>query len=449
MTLIEFFDKDAINNVCFSLVKKPERVVFVGDKLKAMEQSARRCHALLAEKGVNVHFSCRVVNKNNIRTIVNRLSEIIEQYDDCVFEVGGGEDLYLVAIGIVFQKYQMGSAPGIRGESFFSKLKSLFQSDPQSVPEKRVQLCRFNLRDNTIIDLNLNEQTTPQKDALRISVEELISIYGGAIVYEEQKKGTTYRWILTPKFVNDVKSMWDICRSDVQLWNTQINVIEAAASLNRSKDSLKTSVSMDALNAELRRRQLKYVAVHSIFSRLSQKGLLTSYECADDRFSVEFKDEQVKRCLTSSGQVLELIVYFVMKAVKNDDKTPTYDDVMTGVHIDWDGVIHTKRGDYDTENEIDVIATRGATPIFVSCKNGAVEPDELYKLEAVATRFGGSNARKILVATALGRSSGDNYLRQRAADMGIRIVESRNENGTRLRLVDLNIEQMKNVFRSL
>ena len=43
----------------------------------------------------------------------------------------------------------------------------------------------------------------------------------------------------------------------------------------------------------------------------------------------------------------------------------------------------------ETKNEIDVMLMRGVVPVFVSCKNGAVKMDELYKLDTVAQRFGG------------------------------------------------------------
>ena len=63
-------------------------------------------------------------------------------------------------------------------------------------------------------------------------------------------------------------------------------------------------------------------------------------------------------------------------------------------------------------------------PVFVSCKNGIVTADELYKLNTVAERFGGEYSQKVLIATSI-QSLGEagEYLRQRAEDMNIRIIE--------------------------
>ena len=79
---------------------------------------------------------------------------------------------------------------------------------------------------------------------------------------------------------------------------------------------------------------------------------------------------------------------------------------------------------HDTVNEVDVMLMHGTVPVFISCKNGYVDAEELYKLETVAERFGGKYAKRVLVATSID-ALGDagEYLRQRAKDMNIRIIE--------------------------
>ena len=63
-------------------------------------------------------------------------------------------------------------------------------------------------------------------------------------------------------------------------------------------------------------------------------------------------------------------------------------------------------------------------PIFISCKNGYLDSNELYKLKTVAERFGDRYAKMVLVANCiddLGDAAG--YLRQRITDMGIHLIE--------------------------
>ena len=66
---------------------------------------------------------------------------------------------------------------------------------------------------------------------------------------------------------------------------------------------------------------------------------------------------------------------------------------------------------------------KGIVPVFVSCKNGCVDIEELYKFNSVAERFGGKNVRKILIATSLGEDVRSEYFRRRAKDMKIRLIE--------------------------
>ena len=132
-----------------------------------------------------------------------------------------------------------------------------------------------------------------------------------------------------------------------------------------------------------------------------------------------------------------------MKGLKNSDGSPLY-DVMTGVFIDWDG--RTAEDSYDTLNEIDVLATKGVVPVFISCKNGHLSrdfKDELYKFKSVADRFGGQYAKKILITTALDDSQNKDsvaHFRKRAEDMGIRIIDD---------LTTMSDKEAEKTFRNL
>ena len=421
MTLIEFFEKDAIENICSSLTKAPDRVILIGDKLKLMQRQAENYKAILSARGLDVEFICRAVNKNKMQTIIDALFMFVEQYDDCVFDLTGGEDLYLVAAGIVSERYR----------------------------DKNIQMHRFNIRNNTIIDCDEDGKTILESAAPVLSIEENIRIYGGDIVYDENRENTTFRWDMTPDFKRDINAMWDICRQDARLWNTQVCVLEAAERLVGYTDDLEISVPTEHLKDAVRRNGGTYVVIRRIMDGLYNAGLLKEYSADDDMFSLTYKNEQVKYCLTVAGQALEMKVFLAALEAHENDGTKTYNDVMNGVYIDWDGDISTDQDGYDTENEIDVMMMHGMVPVFVSCKNGYIDKDELYKLNAVATRFGGKYAKKVLVATSLDDSDFSNYLRQRAEDMGIRLVEGYSHNGNYKDFTDMNDVEINRVIRSL
>ena len=91
------------------------------------------------------------------------------------------------------------------------------------------------------------------------------------------------------------------------------------------------------------------------------------------------------------------------------------EDCRVGVHIDWDGVIHS--GGQDVLNEIDVMVMDNNLPIFISCKIGSVNQMALYELETVASQFGEKYVRKIL---AIGKPLSSGY-QLRADEMGIEV----------------------------
>ncbi len=397
MTYIEFFDKTAAENICTSLINPPDKVIFIGDSKKLMEKHAERYRELFIERGFVVDFEWKSVNKNNLQTIVRILCEIIEENDDCVFDLTGGDDLYLVAIGIVAERYK----------------------------DKQLQMHRFNIRNGTVIDCDQDGKTITENGSLQMSIEENIRAYGGDIVYDNVKKKGTHRWDITPEFCRDIRRMWKICRKDVHLWNIQIGVLEIAKRLGQtSEEQLKITVPSEHLLNALSGKGTDYVLVKDILARLYKADLITEYSYDEELFTVGFKNLQVKRCLTKAGQALEMIIYISAIEAADNEGIPTYNDVLNGVCIDWDGEIHTESKAYDTENEIDVMMMHGIVPVFVSCKNGSVDVNELYKLNSVAHRFGSKYAKKILVATALASATDfDEYFRQRASDMNIALVE--------------------------
>ena len=133
----------------------------------------------------------------------------------------------------------------------------------------------------------------------------------------------------------------------------------------------------------------------SFLRRMSSAGLIKNYkEKYGGRVSFDFKNNNVKRCLTKSGTLLEFYVTLGALKMKDEKGEYIYNDVMTGVQIDWP---HDGNNEIDIENEIDVILTRDLVPVFISCKNGAFTSEELYKFSVVAARFGGEYVKKVLV----------------------------------------------------
>lgn len=400
MTYIEFFDKTDAENICACLTFTPDRVIFIGDNGDLMKKHIAWYSRVFVDRNQNIEFLYRSVSKSNLEGAVNLLTELVQTYDDCVFGISGGDELLMLALGIVYEQNR----------------------------DRNIQIHRFNIRNSTVSDCDKDGNTIYSHEP-KLSVEEQIRIYGGDVIYGDADGEDTYRWDLNEEFVADIERIWQCCRGNVRYWNKQIGYFETMKELaEKSEDGLTLAVRRSVLEAHLARKKIKFKPARGIISYLLKHGLLTWYDDTDDRFiTVSFKDLQVKRCLTKAGQALEMKMYLAVRAARNNG-VPAYDDAMNGVVIDWDGEPHDEETEhiYDTENEMDILLMHGIVPVFVSCKNGIVTSDELHKLDVVARRFGGQYAKKVLIATSIPADDEDDqgaYLRQRARDMRIKLVE--------------------------
>lgn len=383
MTVIEFFDREsAIENIISTLLCEPQKVVFIGNSPKMMKKSIERYKAVAYGRGLEVEFEAKSVPKNNLTAAVDVIEETISQNKDCVVDLSGGNDLCLVALGTVYAKHR-----------------------------DSVKLHRFNLSDGSMVDCDCDGVVCDSKP-MKLSINECILLYGGRIKCGGK---TAYEWNFSEDFKNDIRLMWSLCRKNPTEWNTRIKLLNKLCSEYSAENSLFYSFESGRLKKYTEKAEeglidtLRSLANLKIINRFVSDGSAVEFA---------FKNEQVKRALSKSGQVLELVV--TAAALESTDKNGkrVYDEVLTGVEIDWEDEKSA------VSNEIDVLLMRGITPVFVSCKNGAVSSDELYKLSTVAKKFGGRFAKKVLVATELEKlGSKEGYIKARAESLGIKIID--------------------------
>ena len=128
-----------------------------------------------------------------------------------------------------------------------------------------------------------------------------------------------------------------------------------------------------------------------------------------ERVSFRFRDVNTRAWLRDVGSVLELYVY---KACRDAD---IFDDIISSAVVRWDEVL----GHASVINEIDVMATRGVVPLFISCKVSDIHTEALNELAILRDRFGGKGAKAAIVST--GRCNA--AARHRAAQLGIAVID--------------------------
>lgn len=397
MTVVEFIDPEMLNNLIGCLTIKPQKVIFLGDS-STVERVRDKYVGLIRRFGLSTEIEFRNADRRSVDNIIDVLSDIIEnENDEISFNLNGGDDLVLVAMGIVFQSYK---------------------------GERHIDMHRFNVSSGKVVDCDGDEET-PEYEPLKLSVDESLSIYGGRLKNYSAGEGT-YPWDYDEEFLSDISVLWDICREDPKLWNLQISTLGIFSSENPDDENeLRVHAKASHMKTLKQSKEASYRWNEQFLKRLINLGYLQDYKEADDFYSFRYKNEQIKMCLAKAGTILELKVYQSLNEINNTRKQSFFNDAVTGACIDWDNSADEK----DVENEIDVMVMKGVVPIFISCKNGKVEIEELYKLNSVAQHFGGSFSRKFLVVTNYGepRRSGDNDAEIKKMDSHIRIVQKRAE----------------------
>ncbi len=365
--LIDIFDDEPIKNIITCMNFKIDKVIYFGQnnvmtlaRMRATEKSLKNICEI-----TNVEFI--EVSQNNLYKIVELMEREIEKEfragGKCFFDLTGGEDLVLVAMGILSTRH-------------------------------KIAMHRFELPKNELCLLNkwdgaptISEMLESRK--VELNLDDIIGLYGGVINYRLQKDVKNH--LEDPQFREDVKSMWSVARSNQRDWNGLSSVLKVCGKYEDEFMNTNTPVSILA-------REIKKVpGIDSVsefagyLRKLAEKNILLDLKTGGDYISFSYKSALIRDCLMDAGCLLELHTYYERV------ESGRYCDCRVGVHIDWDGNINGY--EIDVQNEIDVMLLEGLVPVFISCKNGKVNQMALYELDAVASRFGGTYVRKELSAT--------------------------------------------------
>lgn len=407
MTIVEFFDHEMLENIVGTLMLQPKHVVLFGNNKQEMTTFQKRMFKILTKKNIKTTIEVVEVDTKNYSAIARVLNQLIDTYPDCVFDLTGGEPMILVAMGAV-------SA------------------------ERGVPLHTINPENCVVKTILHGNQEQKKTQHVTLTVFESVSLYGGTISsgFPESKKSFT---LLYNELNRDITALWYILRKNCGNWNTAIDTISSWINPEESKKNTLTFTVPQGFSLDSQHNSHKFLCTNTMLKQLTDKKILIPQK-TDRNKCYAFKNKQMHYALSKSGTVLELYTLLCVLSTKRDDGAPLITDAISGAVIDW---TQSRDKHDDVRNEIDVLATAGVIPVFISCKNGGVSSDELYKLNTVAERFGGKYARKILVMThSFVRRS---FLR-RAAAMDIHVIRGVHEMSREIFIKKLqdSITQKKN-----
>jgi hypothetical protein len=377
---------EPLDNVITCMNYKVDKVVFFGYQETIQSQRKNIDNFLCKYCGVQktvFHQLLRDDLQSILKTMRREIENELKNNNQIYFDITGGESLLLVAFGMLSKEFE---AP-------------MHQYD---IPGDRL----IELDEGAVHSISKDVQ--PQN--VKLNIDSMIEMRGGIINYGLQK---SIKNDANEEFDEDVDKIWHVAKKNWDCWNAFSEFIRThmvpdenlCVNCNADKILKALADSLSKLNSPIK--------LNKLMDELADAGALLDVKHANGKYRFRFKNDEIKRCLWEGGSILELHTY--------QKERQQRDDCKVGVHLDWDGVVHTQPGS-DVLNEVDVLSLKGYVLTFISCKSGNMSGQQilhaLYELQTVADRFGGKYAKKILVTV---NPVGDIYM-ERAQEMDILIT---------------------------
>lgn len=387
MTLIEFFDPNVNANIVSCLHLRPEKVVFLGDD-PAMESSIERYRTFFKERTMKIVLKPQHMQMRNIDQIADDLLRVVRREAPCVIDVTGGDERLLIAVGMLLKQL----SPELR---------------------KQVSVQKFDPETGLAQDCD-GDGKAIQGYPAEVTAKESVFLHYGLPSSSSDTLRTLYR-------AADLDPLWEIACDPKKHWNDVISaLIFLESRVNKNDRKLGritlTEATLNALSSTHSNSLQKAMDILDDFLNTGIIKGLISESC----ITYHYTSPLYRHCTEKAGNILEVKALLEAQDILEKGK-PYFNDCQMSVDIIWED---PDNPDAKTNNEIDLILTRGLVSLFVSCKNGETNEEELYKMNSVATRFGGLGAKKMMIATELKITDGKSMEKfvQRAESMGIHIV---------------------------
>lgn len=370
-TLIELYDERPLENVLSTEVFRPERTVFICSRDVADDKKLKkRLRAYLAHRGVETELIFTRAGMYSAPDIIERLRQIIAEYDDCALDVSGGTDDALFAAGCVSAESGLSVFTYSRKKnSFFNIMNAPFAKD---LP------CTVNY-----------------------SVEDSIVMAGGLL-----REGRVDNAVLS-RYTDKIEDFFNVYMRNRRDWTKAVEYIQEIS--RPSKDG-RIPLSVSGSYIQKGSRGIRIPAPEKILREYEEIGFIKNLVIErEENVSFVFADNRIRTWMRDIGSVLELYTY------KQCIDTGFFTDVVTSAVVDWEG---ENEKDAVT-NEIDVMATCGVNQIFISCKTCEVKTEALNELAILRDRFGSGMSGAAIVTTKNGGAA----MRRRAHELDINVID--------------------------
>jgi hypothetical protein len=370
-TLIELYDERPLENVLGVEVFRPARVVYVCPKRVSRDRSLqRRLRDYFAHRGQEVELEFVKADVYHADAILKTLRRIAAASPDCAMDITGGTDAVLYAAGL------LGAETGVPAFTY-----------------SRRKNCFFNIRNAAYADGLPCEVV--------YSVEDCFRMAGGAV-----RAGRADNELL-PLYLRDVDPFFRLYLKHRRSWVQIIGYIQRLSPTE--PDAAPSLQAAGPYSVKGERGSMIDAPEEALrdLERIKFLGELAIDRETGVRFT--FRDAQIRQWLRDVGSVLELYAW------RTCFESGLFDDVRLSAVVDWEG-----SGKRDAvSNELDVMCTRGVTPVFLSCKTSDLKTEALNELAVLRDRFGGGIARAAVITAERAGVP----VRNRAAELQIQVID--------------------------
>ena len=370
-TLIELYDERAIENVLAADVFRPQRIIFLcPSEVAQSRQRQEQIGDFFRHRGWDPELIFVEASLYKADRILRQLLSISEKYPDCALDVTGGSDAELFAAGMFAAK-------------------------------ANVSAFTYSRKKNRFYNISGAEFADDLPCDILYSVEDFFLMAGGTLLPGRVDNGTLQAYL------KDIDPFFDCFLQYRRDWTDIITYMQRISPAEYGQVPPMFVQGKYMVKGE---RGGRISAKEEALRAFEHIGFIHDLNIVSgESVSFCFRDTNTRSWLRDVGSVLELYVY---KACLDAN---IFNDIISSAVVRWDEVL----GHASVINEIDVVATRGVVPLFISCKVSDIKTEALNELAILRDRFGGKGAKAAIVST--GRCNAAS--RHRAAQLGIAVID--------------------------
>lgn len=370
-TLIELYDERAIENVLAADMFRPQRIIYLcPTEVAQSRERQEQIGDFFRHRGWNPELIFVEASQYKVDRILRQLLMISEKFPDCALDVTGGSDAELFAAGL-----------------FASKAD--------------VRVFTYSRRQNRFYNISGADFADNLPCNISYSVKDFFLMAGGTLLPGRVDNG------ILRGYLDDIDPFFDCFLQYRRDWTNIITYMQRVSPAEYGQIPPMEVRGNYIVKGE---RGGRICAKEDALQAFERVGFIRDLNIVSgDKVSFRFRDVNTRSWLRDVGSVLELYVY---KACLD---AGIFNDIISSAVVRWDEVL----GHGSVINELDVMATRGVVPLFISCKVSDIKTEALNELAILRDRFGGKGAKAAIVST--GRCNA--AARHRAAQLGIAVID--------------------------